>query len=65
MPYFNKSPKCLRNSKQLMSKNKISLNKISSKKIKKKHYVMIKVNKKNKGHQNRNKVMRKIKKMKK
>ena len=48
-----------------MSKNKISLNKISSKKIKKKHYVMIKANKKNKGHQTRNKVMRKIKKMKK
>lgn len=48
-----------------MNKNKISLNKISSKKIKKKHYVMIKVNKKNKGYQNRNKVMRKIKKMKK
>ena len=29
-----------------MSKNKISLNVISSKKIKKKHYVMIKANKK-------------------
>lgn len=48
-----------------MSKNKISLNVISSKKIKKKHYVMIKANKKNKGYQTRNKEMRKIKKMKK
>ena len=36
MPYFNKSPKCLRNLKHIMNKNKISLNVISFKKIQKK-----------------------------